>query len=265
MPEQPDMTSPVNGALWGERAQDWATIQEATCRTVYEAVLAKLHVGPGMQYLDAGCGAGLAAALASQLGATVSGIDASQAFLTIARQRVPSADLRQGELEQLPFADGTFDVVTGFNSFQYAARPVAALKEARRASKPSATIVIMTWGEPAGMPAAQLVAALKPWLPPAPPNAPGPFALSAEAALKALASEAGLTPVELLDVDCPWVYPDIATALRGLNSSGVAARARAHSGQDAVNQAHEQALSNFRLPDGSYRIGATFRCLFATP
>jgi SAM-dependent methyltransferase len=260
--ERQTTTSQANGI---ERAHDWATIQEPTCRRVYVAVLAKLNVGPGMQYLDAGCGAGMAAGVALQLGAKVSGMDASEALLTIARQRVPSADLRQGELEQLPFTDGTFDVVTGFNSFQYAARPVAALKEAGRVAKPKATIVIMTWGEPAGMPAAQLVEALKPLLPPAPPNAPGPFALSSETALKAFASEAGLKPLEVLDVDCPWEYPDLATALRGLDSSGVAAKARAHSGEAAVNQAHEQTLSNFRLADGSYKVGASFRCLFTTP
>ena len=264
MPEAHATTSQANGALWGARAHDWAEVQEGTCRGVYEAVLAKLNLRPGMHVLDAGCGAGLAVSMAAERGAIVCGIDAAEPLLTIARQRAPSADLRQGELEELPFADDAFDLVTGFNSFQYAAHPAAALREAKRVAKPGGTIVIMTWGEPAGMPAAQLVAALKPLLPPALPNAPGPFALSAEAALRAFASEAGLLPQEVFDVECPWHYPDLATALRGLNASGVAARARLHSGEEAVTKAHEHALANFKLGDGSYRIGATFRCLFAT-
>lgn len=45
-------------------------------------------------------------------------------------------------MEELPFANKVFDVVTGFNAFQYAADPVAALAEARRVTKPGGTIVV---------------------------------------------------------------------------------------------------------------------------
>ena len=55
-------------------------------------------------------------------------------------------------------------------------------------------------------------------MPPPPPGAPGPFALSDEQALRKFAADAGLTPGELFDVDSPFVYPDEATAIRGLNS-----------------------------------------------
>ena len=80
----------------------------------------------------------------------------------------------------------------------------------------------MTWGVPEGMQAAALVGALRPLLPPPPPGAPGPFALSNEATLRAFAASAGLTPIEVFDVDSPWAYPDETTAVRGLNSSGAA-------------------------------------------
>jgi ubiquinone/menaquinone biosynthesis C-methylase UbiE len=53
-------------------------------------------------------------------------------MLAIARTRVPDGDFHVGELESLPFPDGTFDLVTGFNAFQYAANPVAALADARK-------------------------------------------------------------------------------------------------------------------------------------
>jgi hypothetical protein len=66
-------------------------------------------------------------------------------------------------------------------------------------------------------------------------------------------------------VNSPWFYPDEATALRGINSSGVAFRAIEHSGEKAVFDAHRAALASFRQPDGSFRIGANFRCLVATP
>ena len=259
-------TGSVNGKLWGERAQDWAAFQEIQCRAVYEAVLNRSLMNLRTRYLDAGCGAGLALQIASDRGAIVSGLDASASLLHIARERTPAADHRQGELEELPFADDSFDLVTGFNSFQFAARPVAALSEARRVAAPGGTVVIMTWGEPTGMPAGQIVTALKPLLPAPPPGAtppPGPFALSDKLALTSFVRSAGLDPVEVLDVDCPWEYSDLTTALRGLGSSGVAAKARDFLGSDAVDRVHEAALQSFRQPDGSYRIGATFRCLFA--
>lgn len=256
-------TGETNGRIWGLRAADWATIQERQCAPAYYEVLDKGEVGPGTRLLDAGCGAGMALGLAAQLGAEVSGFDASDALLDIARTRLPDASFALGDLEELPFEDNTFDVVTGFNSFQFAADPVAALGHARRVTKPGGRVFVMTWGEPAGMEAAALVAALKPLLPPPPPGSGGPFALSEQGKLEELAVSAGLTPLEVFDVAAPWQYPDLKTAQKGLGSSGVAAMAAEISGQDALDAAHESALAPFRQADGSYRIGATFRVLMA--
>lgn len=256
-------TSIQNGRLWGARAEDWANIQEGQFRSAYGAVFEAFGLGPGAQYCDVGCGSGLAALLAADRGAQVSGIDASDSLLGIARSRVPSGDFRPGDLEELPFPDHSFDLVTGFNSFQFASNPVAALAEARRIAKPAGRVVAMTWGTPEGMEAASIVAALKPLLPPPPPGAPGPFALSEETALRAFAQSAGLEPLSITDVACEWQYPDLNTALRGLASSGVAVRAAEHSSMQAVNTAHAVALAPFRRADGSYRIGAAFRWMMA--
>ena len=263
--EQKPRTADVNGRLWGARASDWANIQEGTVRPVYEAVVEPKRVKPGTRYLDVGCGAGMAAQIAAARGAQVSGIDAAGPLLAIARQRTPEGDFRQGDLEELPFDDHGFDVATGFNSFQYAGNPAVALGETRRVTKPGGAVVIMTWGDPEGMEAASLVAALRPLMPPPPPGAPGPFALSDEQALRRFAADAGLKPVEVFDVDSPFVYADEATAVRGLNSAGVAARAMENSSEQAVTDAHAKAIAPFRQRDGSYRIKATFRCLLAQP
>lgn len=256
-------TAPANGRLWGTQARDWAEIQEGQCSAAYEAVFDRLSLRRGTLYCDVGCGAGGAARLAADRGAEVSGIDAAESLIEIARERVPGARFHIGDLEELPFPDGTFDVVTGFNSFQFAANPVAALREARRISKPSGRIVVLTWGNPQGMEAAAIVGALKGLLPPPPPGAPGPFALSDESALRAFAAEAGLHALEVSDVACVWRYKDLDTALRGLGSSGVAAKAAEHAGVDAVHRAHAAALAPFRQDDGSYRLGAAFRWLLA--
>lgn len=258
-------TADTNGRLWGARARDWAEVQEGQCAAAFHAVLDHAGVGPGMRHLDVGCGAGMAAALSASRGAAVGGMDAAEALLQIARDRTPAGDFRQGDLEALPFDDDSFDLVTGFNAFQYAGDPAQALREAGRVTKPGGMIVIMTWGEPARMEASALVGALKPLLPAPPPGAPGPFALSDETALRAFAAAGGLTPGAVFDVDTHWSYPDEATALRGLGSAGVAVRAIEHSGADAFIAAHRAALAPFRQPDGGFRIGARFRCLVATP
>ena len=257
------LSGEANGRIWGARAADWALIQEPQCAASYHAVYDKAPVGSTTRLLDAGCGAGMALQLAADLGAEVAGIDASASLLQVARDRLPGARLEQGDLESLPFEDHSFDVVTGFNSFQYAADPVAALQEARRVTKLGGKVFVMTWGEPGSMEATALVAALKSLLPPPPPGAGGPFALSEPGKLEELAARAGLTPREVFDVDSPWSYPDLATAQKGLGSSGVAVKAAETSGQAALDAAHEAALAPFVQPDGGYRIGATFRILMA--
>lgn len=258
-------TSETNGRLWGARARDWAEVQEGQCAAAYHAVLAYACVGSGTRHLDVGCGAGMAAALSAARGASVSGIDAAEALLDIARERTPAGDFRQGDIEALPFDDGAFDLITRFNAFQFAGDTTQALREAGRVTRSGGMIVIMTWGDPAGMEAASLIGAMKPLLPPPPPSAPGPFALSDETALRAFAVAGGLMPGEVFDVETHWSYPDEATGLRGLGSAGVAVRAIEHSGREAFIEAHRAALAPFRQPDGSFRIAARFRCLVATP
>ena len=203
--------------------------------------------------------------MAAARGAQVTGLDAAEAMIAIAREMTPGGAFHVGDLEALPFADAAFDVVAGFNAFQYAANPAIALMEAGRVTRADGWIVVVVWGPPEGMPAASVVRAIAPLLPAPPPGAPGPFALSDEATLRAFVADAGLEPVEVLDVDCEWAYPDEATALRALNSAGVATRAMEHSGEAAVTEAHRAALAPFRQADGSYRVGASFRCVLARP
>lgn len=258
-------TSDINGRLWGGHARDWAEVQEGQFAAAYHAVFAHAGVGQGTHHLDAGCGAGMAAALSASLGATVSGLDAAEALLEIARERLPVGDFRHGDLEALPWDDDSFDLVTGFNAFQFAGDAGQALREAARVTRPGGMVVIMTWGDPEGMEAAAHVAALKPLLPVPPPGAPGPFALSDETNLRGFALAGGLTPVEVFDVDTPWHYRDLETALRGIGSSGVAVRAVEHSGEAAFNAAMNGFLAPFHKPDGSIGFGAGARCLVATP
>jgi len=98
---------------------------------------------------------------------------------------------------------------------------------------------------------------------PPPPGAPGPFALSDEGNLKALATEAGFTPVDIVDVGCPWIYPDLETALRGMLSAGPAERAIRNSSLERAPDAVAASIAAYRTPSGEYRLNNKFRYLIA--
>ena len=253
----------VQGALWNARARDYAELQERFFVPLYESVQRRSELAKSRSSLDVGCGPGLAAQVFSRTIANVSGVDASATFIDIARERLPGRNFRVGEMETLPHADRSFDVVTGFNAFQYAASPLNALREARRVAQPDGVVVIATWGLPEDCEAAGHLKALGALMPPAPPGAPGPFALSDETKLKALASEAGLTPIEVVDVDCPWIYPNLDIALRAMLSAGPAERAIQNSGMERAREAVTISIAPYLKPSGEYQLNNKFRYLIA--
>ena len=254
----------VQGALWGAAAEEWASLMEPQGRALFDAVLAHGRFIPGAEVLDVGCGSGLFARLIAARECHVTGFDAAEPLLAIARRSTPAVSFHRGDMETLPFADERFDIVTGINAFQYAADPRHALVEARRVAKRGAQIFVATWGPPQACEAAAFLAALKPLLPPLPPGAPGPFALSDEAALRSLVASAGLTPVSVADVDVTWQFRDLDTALAAMLSAGPPVLAIQASGRDRVRATLQRAIAPFRLANGAYRLENRFRYLLAT-
>ncbi len=254
----------TQGGLWGSRAQDWASFQEGTGRPVYERVLEKIPLDRTTRVLDVGCGSGIFMALAAARGAQMSGLDAAAPLVALASERIPAADVRTGEMEALPFDDGTFDLVTGFNSFQYAANPTAALAEARRVARSDARLVVGTWGKATDCDATGYLAAMGRLLPPPPPGPSGPFTLSAEGALESFVEVAGWSPEMAEEVPCPFEYPDLSTALRGILSSGQGVRAIGIAGEQATRATVAAAIEPFRSNSGSYRLENKFRYLIAS-
>src|SRR5207249_4084487 len=203
------------GPLWGARPADWALSEDRQLPT-YEAALRETGLEPGRQVLDIGCGAGAFLRLVAERGGVQHGIDGSEALIEFARERLPDADLRVGEMEDLPWEDDTFDLVTGFNSFFFANDLVAALREAGRVAKPGAPIVIQVWGahERCDLEAMKQVA--RPFFPPRPADAPPDPDLSQPGALEALAAQAGLTPESEFDTTWAFEFPDAETLCRAM-------------------------------------------------
>lgn len=256
-------SSAAHAASWGQHTHEYAR-QEERNSALYDAAFDRLLLSAGMRLLDVGCGTGVACQRAGQRGAAVVGLDASLEALDIARARVPEGRFHVGDMEQLPFGSASFDVVTGFNAFQYAANPVQALAEARRVVRPGGRVVIAVWGRPEGN-AAFLARqrAISAFLPPPLPRAPGPLALSGDGALAALVREAGLTASHQDAVVCRHVYANEEEAIRESTSGGPAARAIQIAGAEPVRRAVARTLTPYRQPDGTYRVDYEFIFLIA--
>jgi SAM-dependent methyltransferase len=256
-------TARDQGRLWGAAADDWVGLVEPFLAPAYLAVFGALDLVEGARLLDAGCGAGLALRLAGARGAALAGVDASPALLARARRRLPAADLRIGELEALPYPDGSFTAVTAFDAVPYAHDPGRAVRELRRVAAPGAPVAVVTWAEAERCQVRRVLAAIGAMLPPA-TGGGGPFSLSAAGVLIDLLCAAGLQPRQIGTVPVSFRYPDLATAVRAQLASGPARRAVEHAGSEATERVLRAVLAHHRRPDGSYRQDNELRYVIAS-
>lgn len=244
------------GSLWGAEARDWADIQERTHPHLWSAALDAAQVGEGTRVLNAGCGAGGAAAMARERGAIVSGCDISESMLAIARERLPGADLKLGDLESLPFPDDAFEVVLAVNSLQFTPDPAKAAKEFVRVGS---RIAIIVWALNQCEQRHVFEAILK--LFEKPPKGRGVFALSEPGEVEALFP--GLA-TETREIDCPFVYPNLEIALRGQMAAGPSQRLVEIFGREKVESTMLAALQPFIAHSGEVRMRNRFRCVVTT-
>lgn len=96
------------------------------------AIVDRLDLGPDDSFLDVGCGPGAALERASLTGATVAGVDPSEAMVKRAGARVPGAEVKVGSAENLPFDDNRFTAAVNVSSFHHWADREAGLREMLR-------------------------------------------------------------------------------------------------------------------------------------
>jgi SAM-dependent methyltransferase len=249
------------GPLWGARPADWALSEDQQLPT-YEAALRHIALTPGQLVLDVGCGVGAFLRVVAALGAVPFGLDAAESLIGLARERLPEADLRVGDMEALPYEDDTFDVVTGFNAFFFADDIVTALREAGRVAKPGAPVVIQVWGPHEHNDLEAMKQIIRPFMPPRPADAPAEPDYSRPGVLEELATRAGLTPQ--ISFDTTWAFDYDEDGLRRalVAVAGIALLVGPDREND-VRDAIAKGLAQYRGQDGRYRLANEYHYLIA--
>lgn len=107
------------------------------------AIVERAGLGPDDRFLDIGCGPGAALEQAAATGAHVAGVDPSPSMVARAAARVPTADVRVGSAEELPFPDDHFTVVVNVASFHHWADRDKGLREVLRVLGPGGRLLVM--------------------------------------------------------------------------------------------------------------------------
>jgi SAM-dependent methyltransferase len=256
-------TKAVQGKLWSVAPEYWSTYFEPYFLPMYKETLAQLKLSEDVLLLDAGCGSGLFSSMAINAEAQVIGIDAAAGLLEVARRRNPHNNFMEEDLEAMPFADNSFDVVAGFNSFQYAGNFENALLEAKRVLKPGGRLVIGIWDKPEMSETTNVLKAIGSLLPPPPPGTPGPFALSEDGKMEEILNKIGVKLVYKNRVACPFLHHSTAEAIKSLMGTGPAAIAVNHTNKSTVESVITKALQPYLISDDIYFLQNHFLLFIA--
>jgi ubiquinone/menaquinone biosynthesis C-methylase UbiE len=216
--------------------------------------LAGVHAG--QRVLDVGTGTGVAAEVARSLGADAVGVDASLEMLRVGRAAHPELELAAAEAIDLPFPNGSFDVVTGSFVLAHFARVDTALFDIGRVTRAGGTVAFTSWadGRDAFSDAwLELVTDVVPreLLEPSVARAiPNHERFTSRAALEETLIDAGLRHVRSEPVTYEWRY-SLDDYLDGLEVWAVGRFAREMLGPEAWSAFRGRARAVFaeRFPD----------------
>ena len=234
---------------------------------VYEpgavAFIDRLALTPGTRVLDVACGSGNLSLPAAHAGAVVTGIDIAPNLIETARQRATAEGVQirfdEGDAEQMPYDDRSFDVVVTMFGAMFAPQPEKAASELLRVCRPGGRIAMANWA-PAGFIGRMFKATAAHVKPPAMPS---PLLWGDEATVRErfqsgvsalqfkrrmIAFRLPMTPAQSVDYFRRWYGPTLR-AFAALDDAGQAALA---SDLTSLWSEHNQATNGSTHVDSEY-------------
>lgn len=161
---------------WERVADKYDSTWSSSTRQFIRPLLDATGIAAAMSVLDVGCGPGYVSAAAAERGATPTGLDFSREMIAIAKRLSPKIEFREGDAQNLPFVNCSFDRVVANFALLHLANPERAMVEANRVLKPGGRFGFTTWAKVSENPFVKLVddaiqkhADLDVDLPPGPP------------------------------------------------------------------------------------------------
>lgn len=109
----------------------------------------RLDIRPGTRLLDVACGAGQLTIPAASRGIRVTALDLASNLVRQARARAAERGLTisvdEGDAEELPYPDGSFDVVMSLIGSMFAPRPELVASEMIRVCRSGGRIIMGNW------------------------------------------------------------------------------------------------------------------------
>jgi ubiquinone/menaquinone biosynthesis C-methylase UbiE len=264
-------------AQWNAASSAWEHYDawvEANMRPVTDWIVTASGAAPGMDALDLACGIGQPArAVARKVlpGGRVIATDLSPQMVAATKRKVAEegldhVEVREMGLEEITFADASFDVVTCRFGLMFAPEPERALKEIHRVLRPGGRYAIAAWDEPSKNPFFMSMA--QPLIdrgvsPPVDPSLPGPFRLSRPGELERVVRAGGLTDVRIEAVPLYVEYTSRANAWDTQTSFSVTLKnALAKLPPDDVEDIRDAVFAELAKheQDGAVRLLATALC-----
>jgi ubiquinone/menaquinone biosynthesis C-methylase UbiE len=242
-------------AMWG--LGDYPAVADKIAE-VGELVVSRAGLEPAMEVLDVACGSGNATLPAARTGARVTGLDLSPDLLAAARELSAEAGLEiewvEGDAEELPFADASFDGVLSTFGHMFTPDHRRVAHEMRRVCRPGGMIAICCWTPEGAI--GRMFRMMAELMPP-PPGSASPLLWGTEEHVRELLGEADFErhEVEWRDESVP-AYADFM-----LDRFGPLISVRAALGErgDELRRKYLAFLEAENLEaDGSLRFGGEY-------
>jgi ubiquinone/menaquinone biosynthesis C-methylase UbiE len=142
---------------WERVADKYDSFWSTSTRQFIPPLLEAVEVAGPMSILDVGCGPGYVSAAAAERGAIPTGLDFSQEMIAIARKLFPRIEFREGDAQNLPFPEATFDRVLANFALLHVAQPERACAEACRVLKSGGKFAFTIWAPAIESPYAKII------------------------------------------------------------------------------------------------------------